>query len=335
MTELFYKIKLCKINNWYLLSFTHHASLMITCRLSFLVPTALALCFITSACNTVNRKNIQLKLNPQENKTYQLSLVRTTSTQYWERLSTDTFTLEGRFRLEKHEDSLVRLRFYFSKLELKAPPARSTMIDSMPDGSRRARTISITDERDALLNRFQGMSMTVILNNKGQVQQVEELDKLTDSLSAIAQVEVSSVRIMLRDYLGGDAFKDIFNSVLYMLPGKQVVESDRWANDFTLTTKAPVQVSNLYTLQADNNDTATVAIQSLISATAGDGGRVYMKGKQDGFARLSRESGLPYYRETTGELITETGHYDEVRKDTLVINRKEKLTLKISRLGKD
>jgi hypothetical protein len=282
-------------------------------------------------CNNAERNEPALSLHPEKGKQYQFSLLRTgLDTSYMQRVHADTFRLEGKLETLNEEDSVTHFRFTFSGFRIGSSIQKSTVTTIDKSGRRRTETFSVSDERDSILNLLTGMHTILMINRKGEVLAVEGLEELMDSVSAARTVAVSSVSRTFEKYLGENTMKDIFNRVFYLFPAKEVKVSEQWGNDITLIAKAPVLFSNMYTLEGVMNDRAIVRITSLISARAGEEGKLYMQGNQSGIAEVSRLKGLPLHLETISSYITTIDHYDSTGKEKLKTRREEKMVVDIA-----
>ena len=165
-----------------------------------------------------------------------------------------------------------------------------------------------------------GLSLQVVVNKKGVVKRVNGMDDLMDRLSAGSNEDEGHLRRILADYISVNAVKDLLNRLFTVVPHATVKQADKWVRNVTLVTKAPVKISNLYTLTQQDGDTARIDIQSIVSAEQSEGGTVYMKGKQNGHATVSYSTGMPSLYETSWETVTTvtSGAYEVTDKQRLL-----------------
>jgi hypothetical protein len=186
--------------------------------------------------------------------------------------------------------------------------------------------------RNRIFDLIDSTSIFLTFSRRGQVQHVEGVEALTASLRAKMKQDAglaewvsvinNTDRSMLHDFVSEAAIKDLFNTIFFLLPGSEVQPGERWGNEFILYTKAPVKYSSLFTFLGKENDSSLIEIESIISASTGEGGKTYMKGKRQGTCKLNMVTGLPSEFQTINQLLTST--------DSSEMSTTEKLTVTIS-----
>jgi hypothetical protein len=159
---------------------------------------------------------------------------------------------------------------------------------------------------DYLFHLATGLSVQVWIDNHGLVRRVEGVDRIIDSLAKRYPGTRSIVRAYLEDYISSAAIKDELNPLFAFVPARTKLAGQSWVVDLMLMSKAPVQLSNIYTMEKLAGDTAFLSVSSIISARQGEQGRVYMKGRLSGNIVTSYSTGIPYQYQTTDETITTT-----------------------------
>ena len=290
---------------------------------------ALLVLYGATGCSNVDKTKAPLHLSSRAENLYHFSLLRTgLDSSYSSDILEDTFRLEGTLQTVKEEDSATYFRFIFSSFQMLSS-AKPTIVTIDRQGRKRTMNNGFIEERDSIFSLLTGMDIFILINRKGEVLQVEGLDKLMGGINETSNLTPSTIRLNFQQHLTETAFKDIFNRVFYLFPDKPVKPGDQWGNDITLVAKAPVLFSNMYKLEGQTNDRAIIRITSLISARAGEGGKTYMKGNQSGIAEVSSTKGLPIHVETLSFYITTIDHYDSTGKEKLKQRRQEKLVVNI------
>jgi hypothetical protein len=255
-------------------------------------------CFVVFiGCNFSNNKTGVMKLKPIINKIYKYSILKTSKIQ-WTYNGTahtkyDTVVLNFSMQKTNKAGSLISYNVTYNRFRWNT---------------------QVNYSRDLL----HAKPVTVLMNDSGTVVQVLNTDELLQDIEkdSITQSYVSGV---LPDYISENGVKDLFNKIFAVLPVKKINENDTWVRNKIMIAKAPVFLSNLYTLKTHTNDSATINIQSIISARQSAGDVTYLKGDENGYAILSYSTGMPFLFETQSDVVTTTNYYDIKNNEHIVV----------------
>jgi hypothetical protein len=306
--------------------------MMIAVRLSPARIFFPALIYMISFCNSKNKSDT-LSFNPEPGKVYQVSILRYSSSDYLRsnsklsdhKLPADTLHFDGQLTRNNAKDSLVQMTFIITNLQLKTAP--SSVVSKKNTGLP-----NYFDIRNKIFKLIAGTQILVTFNSKGGVEKVDGIEKAISgvyqkvkrdsAMASWASLINYSDRSMFHDYLSEEGITDLFNMIFYVLPAREVQPGDSWGNDFIQTARAPVKYSNLFTWKSDNMDNGSIHMESVISATTGEGGKTYMKGKRLGEGNTNVNTGLPITYQSTNETVTTT--------DASQLSTTEKLTVTIT-----
>lgn len=285
-----------------------------------------------SSCQPRQKKEAEFRFDPPFHKEYRYSLAITSSSlmrRYVNDVLTDTANKEIRdsvrvdFSVQNiyDMDSILICKLTFHDFKKKAP--RSTSVVMETPGGRRLVYRNPSAIFDSVGYFVNGHSVQLVIDRKGIIRRVDGVDDLIKRIANGSNKEEHQVRRVLADYISDNALKDMLNRIFTVVPQATVQQAERWVRNVTLVTKAPVKISNLYTLKQRSGDTAFINIESIVSATQSEGGSVYMKGKQTGHALVSYSTGMPSEYETSWETITTvTNHlYDVINKERFQLSR--------------
>ncbi|MBE7173855.1 MAG: hypothetical protein INR73_24995 [Williamsia sp.] len=292
----------------------------------------LALLCAGMGCQPRQKREIEFRFDPPFRKEYRYALTITSASlirRYVNDVLTDTanknitdsirldFTVKNIYDM----DSILICKLTFHDFRKKIPQIRARII-GLPNGEQFVHSNPFA-LFDSVGYYIRGRSIQLVINRKGIVKRVDGIEDLIDRIAKGSHNQTSHVRRILSDYISENAMKDMLNRIFTVVPQATVQQAERWVRNVTLVTKAPVKISNLYTLTERSGDTAFIDIESIVSATQSEGGSVYMKGKQTGHAQVSYMSGMPIDYETSWETITSvTSHlYDVVNKEHFHLNR--------------
>ena len=254
-------------------------------------------CVVFTGCNFSNNKIKKLKLNPVLNKMYNYSLTKTSSLQ-WNYNGTahtkyDTILLN--FSMQKINNSGVFITY-------KVPYNHFRW----------------NNEVNYVRDSVHSKPVMVLMNDSGTVMQVLHADELLQDIEKDSATQ-NYVTGVLPDYISENGIKDLFNKIFAVLPVKSVNENDTWVRNKIMIAKAPISVSNLYVLRSLGNDSATINIQSFVSARQSTGDVTYLKGDENGYVIVSYSTGMPFLFETQSDVITTTGYYDIKSNEHIVV----------------
>jgi len=254
-------------------------------------------CVVFTGCNFSNNKIKKLKLNPVLNKMYNYSLTKTSSIQ-WNYNGTahtkyDTILLN--FSMQKINNSGVFITY-------KVPYNHFRW----------------NNEVNYVRDSVHSKPVMVLMNDSGTVMQVLHADELLQDIEKDSATQ-NYVTGVLPDYISENGIKDLFNKIFAVLPVKSVNENDTWVRNKIMIAKAPIYVSNLYVFKSLSNDSATINIQSFVSARQSTGDVTYLKGDENGYVIVSYSTGMPFLFETQSDVITTTGYYDIKSNEHIVV----------------
>jgi len=254
-------------------------------------------CVVFTGCNFSNNKIKKLKLNPVLNKMYNYSLTKTSSIQ-WNYNGTahtkyDTILLN--FSMQKINNSGVFITY-------KVPYNHFRW----------------NNEVNYVRDSVHSKPVMVLMNDSGTVMQVLHADELLQDIEKDSATQ-NYVTGVLPDYISENGIKDLFNKIFAVLPVKSVNENDTWVRNKIMIAKAPIYLSNLYVLKSLSNDSATINIQSFVSARQSTGDVTYLKGDENGYVIVSYSTGMPFLFETQSDVITTTGYYDIKSNEHIVV----------------
>ena len=275
------------------------------------------------ACISCNSKSKTFKLDPVPGEVYNYSIIKT-SIQEWtyEGIANKTFDTVylhiGLQRMNNNGDTIT-YKLTFNNLIIVPHPLKITIINSDITNIKPYNLFAVSD---SICNSLKGLSVQVNITADGTVTAVHGIDDLVANISNTSKLEANTIKRMLADYVSINAITDLLNRILSIPRDKEVKVLDSWVENITLITKAPVKLSNMYTLKKLTGDSAYVEIQSIAStATTTKGDNVYLKGKLNGEAILSYTFGMPYQYDTDLETITTTTQYDVLYKEHFTIKR--------------
>lgn len=293
----------------------------------------LSACFlIWSSCQPPHKKERAFRFDPPFRREYRYSLTITSASlirRYVNDVLTDTankgitdsmrldFTIKNIYDM----DSTLICKLTFHDFRKKIPKVSRRIIGLSPNEQFVYRNPFAL--YDSVGYFIRGRSVQVMINRKGFVKRVDGVDDLVERMARGSHRTESQIGRLLADYISDNAIKDMLNRIFTVVPQATVQQDERWVRNVTLVTKAPVKVSNLYTLTQRSGDTARIGIESIVSAAQSEGGNVYMKGKQTGHALVSYSTGMPTEYETSWETVTTvTNHlYDVVNKEHFQLSR--------------
>jgi hypothetical protein len=166
----------------------------------------------------------------------------------------------------------------------------------------------------AILPKLKGDSMQVIMNSRGEAEQVTGFERITEKITRETATDIRVVRQYLDDYAGNESVRDLLNQLFFYLPGKKIQKGDHWVKNVTMTANAPVKLSHLITVKEVDieRDEVLLYIQSVVSAKTSEEGRQYGEGELTGYITASYRTGLPHRIDLIQIVTTHTDQYDVV-----------------------
>lgn len=167
-----------------------------------------------------------------------------------------------------------------------------------------------------------GDSLLMEVDTKGKVKQVNGFENMITRVTAATGDDRRTVRAYLEELAGTGPVQDRLTQVFQYLPAKNIRINDNWVSNMLLTANAPVKYSNLLTVKHIQNDTVTLNVQTAISASTGEGGRVYAEGARRGEVQVSYATGILYQCDLYDSVVTRTDHNLYRKECRLEVKRK-------------
>lgn len=167
-----------------------------------------------------------------------------------------------------------------------------------------------------------GDSLLIDVDTKGKVKQVNGFDNIITRVTAATGDDRRTVRAYLEELAGTGPVQDRLTQVFQYLPAKNIRTNDNWVSNMLLTANAPVKYSNLLTVKKIQNDTVTLNVQTAISASTGEGGRVYAEGTRRGEVQVSYATGMLYQCTLYDSIVTRTDQNRYRKECRLEVKRK-------------
>jgi len=252
--------------------------------------------FTLSGCNFYDG-NSKLKLHPAVNKVYNYSLIKTSSAELPYNGIThtkyDTIRLDFSMQVFGKYDSTVTFRVIYTNFKWNS-------------------------EINYIRDSAHAQPINIVMNDSGTVMQVLHAGELLQDVEKDSATQ-NNLTGVLPDYISENGIKDLFNKIFALLPVKKVNENDTWVRNKIMVAKAPISVSNLYVLKSFAHDSAMINIRSYVSARQSVGDVTFLKGNQDGYARVNTSTGMPLLYETHADIVTSTNYYDIKANEHLVV----------------
>jgi Family of unknown function (DUF6263) len=264
-------------------------------------------------CKQTKSDQDNLSFNPQSGVLYKLSLTGINERQwtYNDKLqhTVDSSQINYHFQLLRKTDTLFLLKLTFQDFRIyQNMYAVNTSVENTTRAAIQTNPLLLWNY---LLHFAKAKYVTVWMNKKGHVVQVNGIERLIDSISVLSGIENPTVNSYLRDFISEPAIKDELNRLFCFVPGKPKSSGQSWVETIVLVGKAPVKWSTDFTLQTVKNDTAVISCQSFISARqGGETGRTYMKGNMAGSITACYSQGIPCGWNAQIETVTSTDNYD-------------------------
>jgi hypothetical protein len=266
-------------------------------------------------------KSNTFKLDPVAGEVYSYSITKTSSQEFtYQNVANqifDTVLLDiGLERMKSNGDTITTCKLTFNNLKIIPHPIKVSII-----GNTKMEPYNLFAVLDSICDALHGLSVQVDITPDGNVATVHGMDELVTNISHNSKIDVNTVTRLLEDHVSVNAITDLLNRMLSIPRNQEVKVSDSWVEKIILITKAPIKLSNIYTVKNLTGDSVDIDIQSAVSTEREEGGNVYVKGKSTGEAILSYKTGMPYQYHTSMETITTTSYYDVVYKEHFTVKR--------------
>jgi hypothetical protein len=263
------------------------------------------LVFFLLSCHS---KKTVFRFHSKEDQPFEISISKESSMRQESFIHDDTLQLKLLVQTTEGKDSSSVLKLTFKSIEISKPVQFLGMLHLNLDWK-------------AFLQLFNGLSFYAWMDDNGSVQHITYGDDRIDSIARTSHLDKSTIKALTRDHIGAEAMKDLLNRFFSCTPGIEVVTNDNWQSTILLTSKAPVKVNSLYTLKEQKADTVFLDMQGIISARTGSGGTLYLEGTQNGNARVSYSTGIPWHYEINAASVYTTPYYKVQYNDHLVLDR--------------
>jgi hypothetical protein len=284
------------------------------------IPDKYFCLILFSYCIGCNTKADTFKLDPVPGEVYNYSITKMSSQEFTNQNVAnqifDTVLLDIGLERMKNSGDTITYKLTFNNLKIIPHPLKVTII-----GSTKAEPYNFFAVLDSICDALPGLSVQVDITIDGNVTAVHGIDELAANISKTSKLDVNTIHRMLADHVSVNAITDLLNRILSIPRNKEIKVSDSWVEKIILITKAPIKLSNIYTVRNLTGDSVYTDIQSMVSTEREEGGNVYLKGKLTGKAILSYRTGLPYQYDTDMETVTTTTHYDVVYKEHFTVKR--------------
>lgn len=267
------------------------------------------------SCKFSEKNKNTLAFNPTLHQQYYYALTKITSQQWMynnqNNISYDTIKIGFTYEVIKDTDSLHLCKLTFNDFVLKRPPFKMTFnytgssIGKLQTPFLRNPFVVL----DSIGYYIKGLSVQVLMSNKGIVKQVDGVDDLIDTIAFRANSSTKGATQLLADYVSSNAITDLLNRIFSVPPDLEININDMWGRKITLITKAPVNIDNSYTMNQRHGDTAYIDINSVWFARQSEDNPPFMKGNLKGNTILNYSTGMPSDIDTKSETHTTTTSY--------------------------
>jgi hypothetical protein len=126
----------------------------------------------------------------------------------------------------------------------------------------------------------------------------------------LANADKNDVKYFLQEYVGEKIIKDDLNELFSIAPNHNEKTGDSWVRNIMLINKAPVKLSNMYTIKEIKDDSVYLTLNSVVSARAAENATPFMEGNGTGKITAGT-NGIPYayYIKTETKTTTNSTNY--------------------------
>jgi uncharacterized protein DUF6263 len=278
----------------------------------FLFPTILLMIFL-QACNNQPQADQKFIFKPDSSKIYSITFSRQSGeVLHIDNADTINNAEESAINLQliRSVDSTYELKLTFENFTIKELPVTKTRRGNKTyfskDTSVLAEKNPFQIQKEHWLALTKGQSVYVWMDNKGTVQRINGVDKIADSVSVLSKNDKKEIRYILKDYIGENIITDNLNQLFSIAPAHVEKIGDSWVRNIILINKAPVTLSNMYTINKVNGDSVYLDLNSSISARAAENAAPFMEGRGTGEIIISYSTGIPYSYFVKNETNTTT-----------------------------
>lgn len=212
-------------------------------------------------------KEKTFKVNPPPDKIYRYSIIKSLSNEWTYKNAfhkiEDTIKLNIGLQSIKTEGDSINFKLIFDSVKILLHPVKATFIN--PTNNSKIVSYSSPIVLDSLCNYLKGLSVLVTITADLNVLEVNGIDDIINKISNGTKGDSFIIKRMLSDYVSVEAIKDLLNRILSIPQDKKVTVLDSWVKNIILITKAPVKLSNIYTVSERIADSAFINIQSIAS----------------------------------------------------------------------
>jgi len=283
----------------------------------FYVSCMLVAVSCLSACSMRMPPPDDFSFRPDSLKTYNIHLVRQTQddgTQNGKPYSIVWREKAGMtLRFISQEDTLYHLKLCFTKYKRERPDSGQAIEQDTVAYEPAPTAAQVKNDANMEIRYWyslaMGVTVDVWMNKKGEVARVDGYNRIVDSVVARCAGDRRTIAYVLRNGLGEEAVRDYLTCVFPFVPARRMETGKSWVVDQTLTSMAPILLSNIYVLNRRSGDTAWLNVTTYLSARRSEQGLTYMKGKQTGTITASYSTGIPYKYRAEGETTIQTDKY--------------------------
>lgn len=221
-------------------------------------------------------------------------------------------------------DSLLRLRIVFDQLR-RADRNPVMMVSGQSPNAMEKIYQEMNAFNDSCRIMIVGDSVELVCRRGGQVEYVDGAEAIIKKIAAATGEDSRTVYSSLHDLFGTQVLRDLFTRLFFYLPPARTVKAgDSWVNNYILRAKAPVQYSNIVTVQAVQGDTVVLQVKTAVSAWTNElSGRIFAKGMQWGTVTASLSTGLPYQCKLEDTMVVTTDAYNVRTGHSFFVERSE------------
>lgn len=145
-----------------------------------------------------------------------------------------------------------------------------------------------------------GTEFTAVLNDRGQVVEVRDIDKMIDKVVGALDLPnpqaKAQARQAMKQQFGEDNAASTLNQLAWTFPENALTIGESWTNTQKMAGPVPVAVESNSTLRGVTDERALLEISSTVDVNQKDpntGQQFDLEGKQQGMIAVDRSTGLP------------------------------------------
>lgn len=142
---------------------------------------------------------------------------------------------------------VLEAKYKSMSLEMQLPQTKMTF---------NSETFSSDDLFSQVLSNMKDVPFQVIMNKKGKILEVKNMDMLFESLTSqfpeLGEEQKEMIKTQLNESFGQDAFKGNLELITAIFPEKPVQQNDSWNSNFEILSGSPTLVSQTLTFNGKN-----------------------------------------------------------------------------------